>query len=119
MSLKQALIFGASGISGWALARECLTYPSEDTFSRIVALSNQPLNKEEFLISEKDAARLDLHAGVDLGKGVDDSDLQQRFSSIAGIEKTTHVYYTGKKYHSKPNIIGFLLIMNSVRRSSQ
>jgi hypothetical protein len=97
MSSKQALIFGASGISGWALARECLKYPSEDTFSRVIALSNQPLLKEEFLLSEKDISRLDLHAGIDLGKGAGDSSVQQQFSSIVGIKETTHVYYTGEK----------------------
>ncbi|PQE19246.1 3-oxo-Delta(45)-steroid 5-beta-reductase protein [Rutstroemia sp. NJR-2017a BBW] len=99
MSSRQALIFGASGISGWALARECLKYPSEDTFNRVIALSNQRLLKEEFLLSETDASRLDLHAGIDLSKGVDDSDLQQQFSSISGIKETTHVYYTAYGGH--------------------
>jgi uncharacterized protein YbjT (DUF2867 family) len=102
MSPRQALVFGASGISGWAIVREALQHKgptdrnskSKPTFDRVIALSRSPLNESEFLIT-KDITnkRLVLHSGIDLGQA-EDADIL--FKNIEGIEKTTHVYYAGK-----------------------
>jgi hypothetical protein len=94
MAPRQALIFGASGISGWAIARECLTYPTTDTFERIIALSNQPLQKEEFLLRNANSDRLELYSGIDLTKDLDD--VSSQLAAISGIRKTTHAFYSGK-----------------------
>lgn len=93
MAAKQALVFGASGISGWAITRECLTYPTEDTFGRIITLSNKKLQKEEFLISGPSLDRLELVSGIDLTKDLDV--VSSQFAAISGIENTTHVFYAG------------------------
>ena len=93
MAPRQALIFGASGISGWAIARECLTYPATDAFERVIALSNQPLQKEEFLLRHANLDRLELYSGIDL---TNDLDVSSQLAAISGIRKTTHVFYSGK-----------------------
>ncbi|PQE20569.1 3-oxo-Delta(45)-steroid 5-beta-reductase protein [Rutstroemia sp. NJR-2017a BBW] len=105
MSPRQALIFGASGISGWAIVREALQHKgptdrnskSKPTFDRVIALSRSPLNESEFLIT-KDITikRLVLHSGIDLGQA-EDADIL--FKNIEGIEKTTHVYYAAYGGH--------------------
>ena len=71
MASKQALILGASGISGWAIARECLTYLSTSSFTRVIALSKNKLEKTEFLLPEEDIKRLDVYHGIDLTQGVE------------------------------------------------
>ncbi|OJJ99637.1 hypothetical protein ASPACDRAFT_52320 [Aspergillus aculeatus ATCC 16872] len=44
---NHALVFGASGIVGWAFVNELLnSYPSPNTFSRITAFTNRPLSPE-------------------------------------------------------------------------
>ena len=86
----QALIFGASGITGWALMRECLQYPSPDTFARIIGLTNRPLKAEDALMPER-PGRWELHSGMDLSKGVDV--VKEQLKAIASIEEVTHVYF--------------------------
>ncbi|KAM3086304.1 hypothetical protein ACMFMG_000440 [Clarireedia jacksonii] len=105
MSVRQALIFGASGISGWAIVREALQHrhPTEvqeetkPTFDRVLALSRKPLGESEFLLT-KDLTdkRLVLHSGIDLGEAEDAHIL---FKNIEGIEKTTHVHYAAYGGH--------------------
>jgi hypothetical protein len=89
MSPYQALIFGASGITGWSLLRECLTYPTKDTFSRVIGLTNRPLNARDAMLP--DDSRWELHSGMDLTKDVED--VVRLLKGIEGIEKTTHVYF--------------------------
>lgn len=89
MSPYQALIFGASGITGWSLMRECLTYPTKDTFSRVIGLTNRPLNPKDAMLP--DDSRWELHSGMDLTKDVED--VVRLLKGIEGIEKTTHVYF--------------------------
>ncbi|KZV65065.1 hypothetical protein PENSPDRAFT_638847 [Peniophora sp. CONT] len=60
---RVALIFGASGISGWAITRELLRYPTPTTFSKVIALSNRPLNPTVTQLSDP---RLTYAHGVDL-----------------------------------------------------
>ncbi|CAN9421211.1 unnamed protein product [Alternaria alternata] len=45
--MSHALIFGASGISGWALLNQITAYPTPTTFSRITGLSNRPLTLDQ------------------------------------------------------------------------
>ncbi|KAL2847799.1 hypothetical protein BJY01DRAFT_246701 [Aspergillus pseudoustus] len=61
---KQALIFGATGISGWSLMNQCLSYPSATSFSRITGLCNKPTKKEDLTLP--DDARLNIVSGIDL-----------------------------------------------------
>ena len=93
MPFKQALVFGASGISGWVLTRECLMYPTTDTFDRVIGLVNKPLDKSEFLV-EKHSKRLDIYSGIDLSQSVDA--VVKTFSEIPQIDCTTHVFFAVK-----------------------
>jgi hypothetical protein len=89
----RALVFGASGITGWAVAREALQYPTSTTFDRIIGLTNRPLTKSEAILPEDE--RLELHSNVDLSTGV--SEVEARLKCIDGIESVTHVYFTCKQ----------------------
>ncbi|KAK5685398.1 hypothetical protein LTS10_003476 [Elasticomyces elasticus] len=86
---KQALVFGASGITGWAIAKEALTYPSPTTFTRVIGLTSRPLNVEESGLPQD--ARLRLHAGLDLSKDAESTITYLR--AIPDIVSTTHVYF--------------------------
>jgi hypothetical protein len=87
----RALVFGASGITGWAIAKEALSYPTSDAFDRIIALTNRPLKKEDALFPTDD--RLRLYSGIDLTRGVEK--VVASLASIDGIEGVTHVYFSG------------------------
>ncbi|KAF5502419.1 Short chain dehydrogenase sirR [Colletotrichum aenigma] len=88
-----ALVFGASGISGWALMRECLNYPSTKVFMRVIGLCKRPLAKEIARLPED--PRLEMHTGLDLTN----TELAlRRLAVIADVAAVTHVYfvtYTG------------------------
>jgi hypothetical protein len=87
----QALIFGASGISGWAITRAAVLSEKPYNFSRVIALTNRPLSREDSNLS--DDPKLELKSGLDLAKGT--GSVKEFLATIPGIEKTTHVYFTG------------------------
>jgi hypothetical protein len=89
-----ALVFGASGITGWAIVNTALDYPSKDTFSRVIALTNRPLSIEES--SWPRDPRLVLQSGVDLSGDV--GSILEALKSVAGIESVTHVYFSGTTF---------------------
>ena len=101
MSNKQALIFGASGIAGWAFTRECLVYPAANTFDRVIALSYRTLDKNYFTFDtnssyddsklQAELSRLDVYDGIDLSN----NSVLEKIANIPDIEKITHVFYSG------------------------
>lgn len=90
-----ALIFGASGITGWALMNQAVTYPTPTTFSRIIGLSNRPLAAADAQLPAD--ARIELYSGIDLSKGKVEAVEQLR--KVKDIEKTTHVYFAAYTGH--------------------
>jgi hypothetical protein len=88
----RALVFGASGITGWSIVQEALTYPTPTTFDKVIGLTNRPLTKVEALLPEDE--RLVLYSGVDLSSGL--YAVQASLSQIEGIGGVTHVYFGGK-----------------------
>ncbi|CAG8091454.1 unnamed protein product [Penicillium salamii] len=66
---KNALVFGASGISGWSLMNQCLQYPSKDAFKSVTGLCNRPLSKQDACLPGDE--RLKIISGVDLTQSVD------------------------------------------------
>jgi hypothetical protein len=92
MSPHRALVFGASGITGWSLIQEALTYPTPTTFDRVIGLTNRPLTKGEALLPDDE--RLSLYSGINLSTGVDA--VEAALKRISGIEGVTHVYFGGK-----------------------
>ncbi|PGH26440.1 hypothetical protein AJ80_01938 [Polytolypa hystricis UAMH7299] len=94
---KSALIFGASGVSGWAFVNEILNdYPKKGVWNKVYALTNRPLTQED---SEwpKDE-RLSIVSGIDLLQGSqDDLEAVMKEKIGGGISKITHVYYLAYK----------------------
>jgi len=88
-----AVVFGASGINGWALIKELLTgYPTPDTFSRVTAVLNRPLSLPDSQWPQD--GRLQVATEVDLTADV--KALQGTIKTkITGAESISHVYYAG------------------------
>jgi hypothetical protein len=89
---RTALVFGASGITGWAIVREALLYPTPTAFRRVIGLSNQPIDRSQLLLPEDD--RINLISGVDLTASLDT--VADSLSGIEGIKDVTDVYFAGE-----------------------
>ena len=94
MTRKTALIFGASGVSGWAFVNEILNdYPRKGIWDSVYALTNRPLSQKTAMWP--DDPRLHLVSGIDLLEGTQE-DLEDKLKSrIRGVKQVTHVYYLG------------------------
>lgn len=94
-----ALVFGASGILGWAVVNEILNnYPKRGTYSKVTALTNRPLTRDVSLWPEPgaDVPELSIVSGVDLTQGTVD-DMEETFiRRVPDIDSVTHIYYFGK-----------------------
>ncbi|KAK5114337.1 hypothetical protein LTR62_002589 [Meristemomyces frigidus] len=90
----QALVFGASGVTGYPLLKQLLTYPTPTTFSRVIGVTNRPLKKEVALLP--DDARIELYSDLDL---TDRNKTLFSIQHIQGIEYTTHVYFAAYSGH--------------------
>ncbi|KAJ5196062.1 hypothetical protein N7449_006541 [Penicillium cf. viridicatum] len=79
---KVALVFGASGISGWAVTKCALFYPTPTTFDRVIGLTNRPLPLEKSGLPHD--PRLELHYGVNLRENLDEviSHLQEKVPNL-------------------------------------
>lgn len=93
---KSALVFGASGVTGWSFVNEILNdYPRPQTWARVHALTNRPLSLEQ---SQWPAdARLNMVSGIDLLAGSQDALERTLKEKIADIADVTHVYYLAYK----------------------
>ncbi|KAI1079808.1 hypothetical protein F5B20DRAFT_153144 [Whalleya microplaca] len=100
MGSKTALVFGASGISGWAFVNEIINqYPSHGTWSRVHALTNRPISREAALWP--DSAILNLVSGIDLLRSTQGELEAALKDKIPDIDKVTHVYYLAYKSSSE------------------
>lgn len=89
---NHALIYGASGISGWAIVNAILNgYPSKDAFSKVTAMVNRPLTREMALWPED--PRLQIVSGVDLVKGTQEELEAQIKEKVKDVETVTQVYF--------------------------
>ncbi|GFP58591.1 hypothetical protein ACSS6W_005860 [Trichoderma asperelloides] len=86
---RTVLVFGASGITGWAILREALKYPTPSTFSNVIGLTNRPLDRSKAFLPED--SRLAIVHGVDLTAAVDD--VVAKLAGIDGIKDVTDVYF--------------------------
>ncbi|KAF8201172.1 hypothetical protein K438DRAFT_1905741 [Mycena galopus ATCC 62051] len=81
---NHALVFGASGISGWAMTNTLLDgYPTPELFSKVSALTNRLFPPEVAQWPPSD--KLQAISGVDL--------LQQGGHKVTDVESVTHVYF--------------------------
>jgi len=92
---KHALIFGASGVSGWAVVNQLLNdYPTPGTWSKVTALTNRPLNLET---SQWPATnKLHIISGLNLLDKPQEALEEEVNNKIADINTVTHVFYYGK-----------------------
>ncbi|KAK2745757.1 hypothetical protein FQN55_006078 [Onygenales sp. PD_40] len=85
-----ALVFGASGISGWAVSKNLLSYPSSRTFTRIIALTYRQNSLDGGTFPQD--PRLEIYSGINVRGELNEvkKGIQQR---IPEVEEVTHVYY--------------------------
>lgn len=88
----QALVFGASGITGWAITNSALSYPTPTTFSRVVGLTSRPLSLADSHFPFD--PRLQLYSGLDLSQ--DAQSIAEYLRKVEDIADITHVYFAGK-----------------------
>ncbi|KAF2138298.1 uncharacterized protein K452DRAFT_91584 [Aplosporella prunicola CBS 121167] len=93
---KTALVFGASGISGWAFVNEILQdYPRPGVWNKVHALTNRSLPRHVSLWP--DDPRLNIVSGIDLLSCSHKEIARMMESRIDGIQKVTHVYFLAYK----------------------
>jgi len=91
---KHAIVFGASGIQGWAFVNELLCGEDTNEFSNITALTNRALPPEYTLWPE--SSRLRLVPGLDLVNNSREELEDQFKKKVPDVESITHVYFCGK-----------------------
>lgn len=97
-SNNHAIVFGASGLIGWALIDQLLSpYPHAGSFSKVTAVTNRPLNLSESHWPEPDSHRPDLQlvSGIDLRHGDATTLAECLKREVKDIESVTHIYYLG------------------------
>ncbi|KIW09230.1 uncharacterized protein PV09_00157 [Verruconis gallopava] len=93
---KSALIFGASGVTGWTFVNEILNdYPRKGIWDKVHALTNRPLSQKDSFWP--DDSRLNIVSGIDLLKGTQDDLETELKSKVSEIDKVTHVYFLAFK----------------------
>lgn len=90
--MSHALVFGASGISGWAILNEITSYPARTTFEKITGLSNRPLTLEQAHLPND--SRLSLINGVDLTKSVSEV-VRMLKDKVQDVQTISHVFFAG------------------------
>ncbi|KAL0940235.1 sirq protein [Colletotrichum truncatum] len=99
---KTALVFGASGVSGWSFVNEVLhDYPQEGVWDGCIALTNRPLDHQKTLWPKDE--RLSLVSGVDLLKGSQDDLNRVMKEKVLWVGQITHVFYLAYKAHTDLN----------------
>jgi hypothetical protein len=91
-----ALVFGASGITGWSIVDQILKgYPDATTFDKVTALTNRPLSAEDTLWPKSD--KLQLVSGIDLNtdKGQEGLEAEMK-SKIKDVDTVTEVFFFGR-----------------------
>lgn len=89
--MAHALVFGASGISGWAIVKEALSYPTKTTFAHVTGLTNRPYTIEGARLPKDD--RLQLVSGVDLTGSTEDV-VKALKEKVQHLDSVSHVFFT-------------------------
>ncbi|KAH8892855.1 hypothetical protein GQ53DRAFT_793696 [Thozetella sp. PMI_491] len=89
ISGRTALVFGATGVTGWAVLREALRYPSGSAFDQIIGASNRPVDISQLYLPK--THRLSFASGIDLTKSFDEVVAVLR--TVEGISNVTDVYF--------------------------
>ncbi|KAI9371742.1 hypothetical protein BJX61DRAFT_548093 [Aspergillus egyptiacus] len=99
--MAHALVFGASGITGWGVVNALLSdYPTPDAFSRITALTNRPLSVDD---SQWPASKkLSVVSGLDLLSGDQASFEESMRQRVPQIESVSHVFFFAYLFDAEP-----------------
>ncbi|KAJ5179198.1 hypothetical protein N7492_002408 [Penicillium capsulatum] len=91
-----AIVYGASGLIGWALVDQLLSpYPGAGTFDKVTAITNRPIDlcKSHWPEPSSNRPELQLVSGVDL-RHTDGATLAESLKqAVKDIENVTHIYY--------------------------
>jgi len=93
-----ALVIGASGLIGWAVADQLLKpYPSPSPFRKVTALVNRPLKLEDSFWPNHAPGRpeLTLVSGVNLACDNDEF-VELLKGNMEDIASVSHLFYFGK-----------------------
>ena len=95
---NHAIVFGASGVIGWAVVNQLLgAYPGQGSFSKVTAVTNRPLVLSDTHWPELDSTRpkLQLVSGIDLRRDDGTVLADSLKQAVEDIETVTHIYYLG------------------------
>jgi hypothetical protein len=95
---RHAIVFGASGLLGWAVVNELLSsYPSRGTFASITAVTNRAVKLVEmhWPANTPTALRLELIHGVGLTQGTGESLAAKLAHVQTAPDQITHAFYFG------------------------
>ena len=94
MAGHHALIFGASGITGWAITNQLLNdYPTQNAFSKVTALTNRPVKLEDTLWpNSKKLQMTTVNLLHERGQEGLETELKGK---VKDIETVSHVYFFG------------------------
>ncbi|KAL2867425.1 uncharacterized protein BJX67DRAFT_372039 [Aspergillus lucknowensis] len=88
-----AIVFGAAGLLGWAVVNQLLSgYPSSKPFSRVTAVLNRPVSREE-LYWPSGSVSLHIVSGINLLQGTGNDLAKQLKEKVIGADGITHVFY--------------------------
>ncbi|KAE8148347.1 hypothetical protein BDV25DRAFT_141870 [Aspergillus avenaceus] len=89
---NHALVFGASGINGWAFVNALANnYPDPGAFEYITAFTNRPLSAEQAQWPNSDKLRL--VCGLDLKEASQETLEQELVNRVPNLESVTTVYF--------------------------
>lgn len=97
-SSNHAIVYGASGIIGWAIVDQLLrAYPDAGSFKKVTAVTNRPLELSETYWPESDSQgpELQLVSGIDLRSGDGATLAGSLTRTVNEIETVTHIFYLG------------------------
>lgn len=113
-SYKHALVFGASGVSGWAVVNQLLQgYPNNQNWDKVTALTNRPLSLEVSQWPNKDS--LQIVSGVNLLKGSTEDLMNVMKQQIIDVGNVTHVFYYGECEQYLESIWISLTLVDSIQ----
>lgn len=93
---QTALVFGASGVTGWSFVNEILNdYPEPGIWKRVYALTNRPLSLQQS--QWPNDPRLNIVSGIDLLNGSQEELEAAIKSKVDKVEEITHAYYLAYK----------------------
>ena len=96
---NHAIVYGASGLIGWAAVNQILkSYPDAGAFFRVTAVMNRPLKRSEAHWpdqSSQQPPQLELVSGIDIGHEDETTVANALKSAVDHLETVTHIFYLG------------------------